>query len=142
MVRSLSSADWYKSKGSHNLIATHSGDGTVDAKYTESEIYITITGLAAGESVTINTPLDFRLLDFNALCGASVSSRVLTLKNGSNTVEALDAVTTSTMYRADSLDKDYLEWNKDNNDLILAASGGSGDSDFFVTLTILDISKL
>ena len=141
MVRALSSQDWYKSKGAHDLKATHSGDGTVEVRYMESQIYIMVTALAADETVTINTPFDFQILDCNILAVVGVTDRVIALKNGSDTIESLTIATTSTMYKADSLAA-YLEFNKGDNDLILAASGGSGDAEFVVTLPVIDLSKL
>ena len=141
MARSLSSQDWYKSKGSLSLEATHSGDGTVQVRYMEAQIYISVTNLAAGETVTIKTPMDFKILDLAIHCATTITSRVLTLKNGSDTIEALSAVSANTLYRADSL-ADYLEFEKGDDDLIIAASGGSGDGGFFAIIPILDISKL
>ena len=141
MVRALSSQDWYKSKGAHDLLSTHSGDGTVEVRYMESQIYIAVTAMAADETITINTPFDFQILDFNIVSTVGVTDRVIALKNGSDTIESLTIAVSNTMYRADSLAA-YLEFNKGDNDLILASSAGSGDAEFFVTLPVIDLSKL
>lgn len=141
MVRALSSQDWYKSRGVRDLLSTHSGDGTVEVRYMESQIYIAVTDIAADETITINTPFDFQILDFNIVSTVGVTDRVIALKNGSDTIESLTIAVSNTMYRADSLAA-YLEFNKGDNDLILAASGGSGDAEFFATLAVIDLSKL
>lgn len=122
-------ANWRASGGALNISATHSGDGTVpECVAQDGMIICDFTALGSSETVTINTPFKFTVIDITMVVGngENVGSKTLTVKNGSTALSsAMSMATDKARVATATLDEDEAVFNVGDNDLVLASSAHS-----------------
>jgi len=119
-------ANWRKSGGAFSLTATHSGNGTItECAAQDGMIICDFTLLGSGETVTINTPFKFTVIDAYLVVGngENVTSKTLQVKNGSTALTStMSMATDKGVARATTLDEDEAVFNVGDNDLTLTSS--------------------
>ena len=86
------------------------------------------TALGSSETVTINTPFKFTVIDITMVVGngENVGSKTLTVKNGSTALSsAMSMATDKARVATATLDEDEAVFNVGDNDLVLASSAHS-----------------
>lgn len=119
-------ANWRASGGALDISATHSGDGAItECVAQDGMIICDFTLLGSGETVTINTPFKFTVIDVTMVVGngENVASKTLTVKNGSTALSsALSMATDKARVATATLDEDEAVFNVGDNDLTLVSS--------------------
>jgi len=119
-------ANWRASGGALSISATHSGNGTIpECVAPDGMIICDFTALGRGETVTINTPFKFTVIDVIMVVGngENVTSKTLTVKNSSTALSsALSMATDKGIARTTTLDEDQALFNVGDNDLTLVSS--------------------
>jgi hypothetical protein len=119
-------ANWRASGGALDISATHSGNGVItECVAQDGMIICDFTLLGSGETVTINTPFKFTVIDAYLVVGngENVASKTLTVKNGSTALtSALSMATDKALVRATTLDEDQAVFQVDDNDLVFTSS--------------------
>ena len=130
-------ANWRASGGALSISATHSGDGTIpECVAQDSMIICDFTALGSGETVTINTPFKFTVIDIIMVVGngENVSSKTLTVKNSSTALSsAMSMATDVARVATATLDEDQALFNVGDNDLTLVSSAhGDGGGTVYI----------
>ena len=119
-------ANWRASGGALDISATHSGNGAItECVAQDGMIICDFTLLGSGETVTINTPFKFTVIDVTMVVGngENVTSKTLTVKNGSTALSsALSMATDKARVATATLDEDEAVFNVGDNDLTLVSS--------------------
>jgi hypothetical protein len=119
-------ANWRASGGALDISATHSGNGTVsECVAQDGMIVCDFTALGSGETVTINTPFKFEVIDVWLVVknGENVTSKTLTVKNSSTALSsALSMATDKARVATATLDEDQAVFSVGDNDLVLVSS--------------------
>ena len=119
-------ANWRASGGALDISAAHSGDGTVsECVAQDGMIVCDFTALGSGETVTINTPFKFEVIDVWLVVknGENVSSKTLTVKNDSTALSsAMSMATDKARVATATLDEDQAVFAARDNDLVLTSS--------------------
>lgn len=119
-------ANWRASGGALDISATHSGNGAItECVAQDGMIICDFTLLGSGETVTINTPFKFTVIDVTMVVGngENVASKTLTVKNGSTALSsALSMATDKARVATATLDEDEAVFNVGDNDLTLVSS--------------------
>ena len=123
-----------------SITATHSGGAAVSAKlYRNGLLTVDFTDLGSGETVTVKTPFDFEVADFwlRVTSGGEVSSKTLTLRNGSTAISsALSMATDKATVRPTTMDSAQTSFVKDDDDLVLISSAhADGDGRAYILIT-------
>ena len=119
-------ANWRASGGALDISATHSGNGAItECVAQDGMIICDFTLLGSGETVTINTPFKFTVIDVTMVVGngENVTAKTLTVKNGSTALSsALSMATDKARVATATLDEDEAVFNVGDNDLTLVSS--------------------
>jgi hypothetical protein len=119
-------ANWRASGGALDISATHSGSETISECVAQDGMIICdFTALGSGETVTINTPFKFEVIDIHLVVknGENVSSKTLTVKNGSTALSsAMSMATDKARVATATLDEDQAVYNVGENDLVFTSS--------------------
>ena len=119
-------ANWRASGGALDISASHGGNGTItECVAQDGMIICDFTDLGSGETVTINTPFKFTVIDVSMVVGngENVSSKTLTVKNGSTALSSAMSMTNdSARVPTSTLDEDQALFNVGDNDLKLVSS--------------------
>ena len=131
-------ANWRASGGALDISATHSGNGTVpECVAQDGMIICDFTALGSGETVTINTPFKFTVIDVVMVVGngENVTSKTLTVKNGSTALSsALSMATDKARVATATLDEDQAVFSVGDDDLVLASSAhGDGGGTVYIS---------
>ena len=131
-------ANWRASGGALDISATHSGNGVItECVAQDGMIICDFTLLGSGETVTINTPFKFTVIDAYLVVGngENVTSKTLTVKNASTALSsAMSMATDKGVARTTTLDEDEAVFDVDDNDLTLVSSAhGDGGATVYVS---------
>jgi|GEM_PF-2197014 hypothetical protein len=131
-------ANWRASGGALDISATHSGNGTVpECVAQDGMIICDFTALGSGETVTINTPFKFTVIDVVMVVGngENVTSKTLTVKNDSTALSsALSMATDKARVATATLDEDQAVFSVGDDDLVLASSAhGDGGGTVYIS---------
>lgn len=104
-----------------SLTATLSGTGSATAKLFADKIIIDASAAQVDKTITLTTPMGFKVLDAYSIHGNATSS-VWQLKNGSTALsDAVTAAASDTdIDRVTELDDAQWEFAKDDDDLVIA----------------------
>jgi hypothetical protein len=95
------------------------------------------TALGSGETVTINTPFKFTVIDVVMVVGngENVTSKTLTVKNDSTALSsALSMATDKARVATATLDEDQAVFSVGDDDLVLASSAhGDGGGTVYIS---------
>jgi hypothetical protein len=131
-------ANWRASGGALDISATHSGDGSVsECVAQDGKIICDFTALGSGETVTINTPFKFEVIDVYLVVknGENVSSKTLTVKNSSTALSsAMSMATDKARVATATLDEDQAVFAVGDDDLTLVSSAhGDGGATVYIS---------
>jgi len=100
---------------------------------------VTIANIDDTENVTINTPVAFRVADAMVWTNAHQGSRTITIENTAGTAitDAIAGSSNHAIARAGTIDDANDAFAVGDNDLVVAADGGTGDSDHVVYIDIV-----
>ena len=119
-------ANWRASGGALEISATHSGNGTISECVAQDGMIICdFTDLGSEETVTINTPFKFTVIDIHMVVGngENVGSKTLTVKNTTTALSsAMSMANDSARVPTATLDEDQALFNVGDNDLTLVSS--------------------
>ena len=119
-------ANWRASGGALEISAAHSGDGTiVECVAQDGMIICDFTALGSSETITIDTPFKFTVIDVTMVVGngENRASKTLTVKNDSTALSsAMSMATDKGRVATATLDEDEAVFNVGDNDLVLASS--------------------
>ena len=119
-------ANWRASGGALDISASHGGNGTItECVAQDGMIICDFTDLGSGETVTINTPFKFTVIDVSMVVGngENVSSKTLTVKNGSTALSSAMSMTNDkARVPTATLDEDQAVFNVGDDDLVLLSS--------------------
>ena len=110
------------------ISATHSGDGLLDqldCGVQDNMIICDMKLLGSGETITINTPFAFEIIDVYLIVGngENVTSKTLTVNNTSTAVSsALSMATDKAVVGTATLDEDQAKFAVGDDDLVLTSS--------------------
>ena len=110
------------------ISATHSGDGLLDeldCGVQDNMIICNMKALGSGETITINTPFAFEVIDVWLVVGngENVTSKTLTVKNNATALSsALSMATDKGVASTATLDEDQAKFGAGDNDLVLTSS--------------------
>ena len=112
--------------------ATHSGGeaATAQAHYSGGGMFklvVSISALADTETVTVNTPIGFRVHDVKLWTSTHAASATIQVKNGGTALSNTLASTDHTIVHATTLDDAQDNFAAGDNDLVFIAASGSGD---------------
>jgi hypothetical protein len=112
--------------GFFDISAAHSGDGTITSCGAQDNMIICdFTALGSGETVTIDTPFAFEIIDVWLVVGngENVTSKTLTVNNTSTAVSsALSMATDKGVASTATLDEDQAKFAVGDDDLVLTSS--------------------
>lgn len=104
-----------------SLTATLSGTGSATAKLFPDKIIVDCSAAQTGKTITLTTPIGFKVLDAFTIHGNATGSKVQIKNNtGAITDEITAAASDKDIDRATTIDDDYWEFNKDDDDLVIA----------------------
>ena len=119
-------ANWRASGGALEISATHSGNGVITECVSQDGMIICdFTLLGSAETVTINTPFKFTVIDVVMVVGngENVASKTLTVKNNTTALSsALSMATDKARVATTTLDEDQAVFSVGDNDLVLTSS--------------------
>lgn len=104
-----------------SLTATLSGTGSATAKLFPDKIIVDCSAAEHAKTVTLTTPIGFKILDVWTVHGNATSCTVQ-VKNGSTAVSDAISIAASDkdIDRATTLDDAQWEFTKDDDDLVIA----------------------
>jgi hypothetical protein len=128
-MATTSIANWRASGGALEISATHSGSETITECVAQNGMIICdFTALGSGETITINTPFKFTVIDVTMVVGngENVTSKTLTVKNNTTALSsAMSMATDVARVATATLDEDQALFNVGDNDLVLVSSAHS-----------------
>ncbi len=123
--------NWRAGGGAFELTATHSGDGTVSCVAEDGKIICDFTALGSEETITINTPFAFEVIDAHVVVAnaGNVAASTLQVKNNTTALSSTMSMATDTgVARATTLDDGQAKFALDDNDLVLVSSAHADKS--------------
>ena len=123
--------------GFFDISATHSGNGTITSCGVQDNMIICdFTALGSEETITINTPFAFEVIDIWLVVGngENVASKTLTVKNNATALSsALSMATDKGVASTATLDEDQAKFAVGDDDLVLTSSAhGDGGATVYI----------
>lgn len=111
--------------------------GTVTIKQFIDKIVITLSSVANGGSISIETPTGFIVRRIDVQCTVTAGSGTVTVYNGSTAItDQIDCATAKAINSASEIDPDEEEFDADDDDLGVKVESGGDPISGVITIYI------
>jgi len=134
----ITAGAWWRTKGGKfPLTAVHSGSAAVEAYIYGDKLFCDFDDLGSGETVTITIPFKLKIVTahLRVKSGGNVTSKTLTISNGSDAVSnAMSMATDKAIVAPSTIDSAYCSVAKAGTIVFTSSAHADGDA-----LVVIDI---